>query len=176
MESTFLLRKKFDKTYPYLKNLRNRCEANGIEVDEFLMRYSGIECNIIDAHGKVEKVEETFIFFDQTKGEKIIIATGTEKPESFLTLIGFEVGYFHGKENIFSSIWHELVAGEIEDLVDYVPKLNLFYLFDDYEIAKNYLEQHHQLQKNGMDVENGEYFEVIAVYEWKKYHRQRKIS
>lgn len=97
-----------------------------------------------------------------------VISSPSEMP-SFLQdqsiKLGYDVGVCEEEKTIYSSIFHEILFGVVDELVTYKNHLNENLLFPNRAIAENYVEVHNAMSAQGRDVED---YETMTVYEiWK---------
>jgi hypothetical protein len=79
--------------------------------------------------------------------------------------IGYDVGVCEKESTIYSSIFHEILFGIIDELVVYKDFLNENLLFPDRSLAEKYVELHDEMSAQGKDVED---YEKMTIYEiWK---------
>lgn len=73
-------------------------------------------------------------------------------------------GFYSFEYSSYSSIFHEVLFGKIQQLVEYKIFLNEHLLFSDKSLAEQYVKLHAELAAQGKDVEN----EPMKIYEiWK---------
>lgn len=81
--------------------------------------------------------------------------------------MGFDVGICEDVEtSVYSSIFNEVLFGNIKELVDYKCYLNENFLFQNRPAAAQYVDLHNGLSKLGKDVED--YFEMTIYEVWKQ--------
>lgn len=79
--------------------------------------------------------------------------------------LGYDVGMCEEEATIYSSIFHELIFGYYEELINYKSLLNENLLFPDRSSAEKYVKTHNELSAQGKSVED--YMEMIIYEIWK---------
>ncbi len=86
--------------------------------------------------------------------------------ENQTTKIGYDVGVCDEEKTVYSSIFHEILFGHLDELVDYKRILNENLLFPDRSLAEKYVKLHDQMSAEGESVED---YEKMTIYEvWKQ--------
>jgi hypothetical protein len=68
---------------------------------------------------------------------------------------------------LYSSIFNEVLFGNLAKLNDFYNVLNSHLLFTSKDIAQKYASIHHELLENGADVENDEDMEIYNIWKYK---------
>ena len=80
--------------------------------------------------------------------------------------MGYDVGVCDEEKTIFSSIFNEILFGNLDELISYKDLLNENLLFPDRSLAEKYVSLHDTLSEEGKGVED---YEKMIVYEiWKQ--------
>ena len=79
--------------------------------------------------------------------------------------LGYDIGACDEEVTIYSSIFHEIIFGHLEELVNYKDLLNENLLFPNRALAEKYVETHNEMSAQGKDVED--YMEMIIYEIWK---------
>ena len=80
--------------------------------------------------------------------------------------VGYDVGVCEEGKTIYSSIFNEILFGNLDELIAYKDFLNEHLLFSDKFLAEKYVSLHNELSAQGKDVED---YEEMIVYEIWKY-------
>lgn len=81
--------------------------------------------------------------------------------------VGFDYGILEEITCTYSSIFHEVLFGKMDELVLYIDKLNEHLLFPTKDFAEDYFRTHHKLSLEGKDVEHEEYMEIYEIWKYK---------
>lgn len=97
-----------------------------------------------------------------------VLSTPSEMP-SFLNeqaiKAGYDIGVCEEESTIYSSIFHEILFGVVDELVTYKDFLNENFLFPDRSLAEKYVGVHNEMSAKGKDVED--YMEMTIYEIWK---------
>ncbi len=80
--------------------------------------------------------------------------------------LGFDVGICEEEGTVYSSIFHEILFGFVDELVSYKDYLNDNFLFPDRSLAEKYVAVHNEMSAQGKDVED--YMEMIIYEVWQQ--------
>ena len=79
---------------------------------------------------------------------------------------GYDVGVCEEEKTIYSSVFNEILFGNIAELVAFKCHLNVGLLFPTYSLANNYVDIHNEMSAQGRDVED---YEEMIIYEIWRY-------
>ncbi len=162
-----------DSPSPYLESHKRVSEFT---VSQLIRKYQGFEGDLIEYFplkmNEFEFDETTKYSFEQSIDRNLItlliVDNSIELPASYQKLlqwVGFDVGVCEKDKTIYSSIFNEVLFGNIEDLIVYKDTLNDALLFPSKTLALQYVGTHDELSDQGRDVED---YEKMSIYEvWK---------
>ena len=145
-----------------------------LSVGEILNKYRGFEGDLIAIFRlKKDESETDVIFHILTEGKVSknhiilhVISDPDVMPFSLkeqVFLVGYDIGLCE-EEAIYSSIFHEILFGHLDELVAFKDTLNENFLFGNKSLAEEYVKLHNELSKQGKDVED--YMEMIIYEIW----------
>lgn len=79
--------------------------------------------------------------------------------------LGYDIGICEEESTIYSSVFHEILFGIVNELVAYKDCLNENFLLPDRSVAEKYVEVHNEMSAQGKDVED--YMEMTLYEVWK---------
>lgn len=148
----------------------------GLTAQEIVSTYQGFEGELVCFF----EVKENANDFKKMKDEGLklkqlgscfllnVLSTPSEMP-SFLNdqaiKVGYDVGVCEEESTIYSSIFHEILFGVVDELVTYKDFLNENFLFPDRSLAEKYVGVHNEMSAKGKDVED--YMEMTIYEIWK---------
>ncbi len=140
------------KTWPSLEKT-----IPELSVETIVDKYQGFEGDLID-HFLVEndvadykqKLDEFLRYKDLENCFLLhLISNQTLTPSQLQTQadsLGYDIGFCNGKNlAVYSSIFHEILFGHINELVTYKNLLNKELLFPSKEVAENYVRLHDEM-------------------------------
>lgn len=144
-----------------------------LSVKEIVAKYKGFEGEIVfffeineNINDFRAKEDECLRFKELGSCFLLCVTSSTEKIPSFLNgqaiKLGYDVGVCEEEKTIYSSIFHEILFGIVDELVVFKDFLNENLLFPDKSLAEKYVEVHNEMSAQGRDVED---YEEMAVYE-----------
>ncbi len=163
---------KYDDSSFYWDYLLNHKKIHGLSVEEIINRYQGFEgdiisfslfCenqNLLKANLYSKKLESSLLLH-VFSGDFMI----PEYLKMQLVHQGYDIGVCEQEKTIYSSIFNEILFGNIPELIVYQEFLNNNFLFPDRMIAEEYVTLHNKLSILQKDVED--YEEVIVYDIWK---------
>ncbi len=176
MYNTVLL-EQFSPSSECWQYLIRKKKIQDLTVEEVVKSYQGFEGELISIFSSdVEIVNvEAYINlevnvngFDNRR--LIYVVSEPEVPPSLLkkqpVFMGYDVGVCDEEKTIYSSIFNEVIFGNLVDLVNFKKFLNKNLLFPESLFAIEYVEMHDQLSAQGKDVED---YEKMVIYEIWKY-------
>jgi hypothetical protein len=159
------------------KNLIRKKKLNQYSVEDIVKKYNGFEGDIVfsDLIGKnfIDVFEEYRSLFENYKSENYHLLCVCENDttvilENFFEMIGYDFGICICEEDsIYSSIFNEILFGNVEQLISFKDCLNANLLFPNKELANKYLQLHHDLLLLNMDVEHDEDMQIYEIWKYK---------
>lgn len=160
--------KKVDESSYSWKNLIKRNRIAELSVKEVVSKYQGFAGELISSNpiSFINKISEK----SDTEGLTMLcLISNPDKVsanlESYFTKVGYEFGKCH--EDIYSSIFSEILFGCTEELSSWKSKLNEYFLFETKSLAKEYASFHHQQLLAGNDVEWEDYMKIWEIWMYK---------
>lgn len=151
------------KTWP---GLTKKKKISGLSVEEIVGKYQGFEGGLIyhfAAEDDIDKYKtnlnkllnyenlENCYLLDLISNQTVIPAYLQSQADH----LGYDVGFCDGETSaIYSSIFHEVLFGHIDELIAYKDQLNTRFLFPSKDIAAEYVHLHDQMSAQGRDVED----------------------
>ena len=160
----------------FWKNLTKDKRIKELSVEEVLDKYQGFEGELVF----FQPINETDITLSisikkclelkKINNCSMLYVISDNKKNNFLrkkaSQIGYDVGVCEEEKTIYSSIFHEILFGHLDQLVAFKDFLNEDLLFSDRSIAEKYVKLHDELSAQGMNVED---YEPMTIYEiWKQ--------
>ena len=147
-----------------------------LSVEKVIDKYQGFEGEFVcyfDVSEGVNNFEE--MLNECLKYKKLgsclllhIISEPTTMPaflKNHTAKLGYDVGICEKEKRIFSSIFHEILFANLDELAIYNDLLNENFLFSDRSLAKEYIKTHDEMSAQGKDVED---YEKMTIHEiWK---------
>ena len=171
MNKLILLERDFPRSY-----LETHNRVKELSVDQVVKKYQGFQGDLIRCaplkDNKLELGEDIQYFLNQGARENHLALCITENslkiPQTYKNLVyfvGFDVGVCEQEKTIYSSLFNEVLFGNIDELIVYKDALNEHLLLPSEALALQYIITHDQLSAEGKDVED---YEKMNVYEiWK---------
>lgn len=148
-----------------------------LSVKEVIDCYQGFQGELVSCYevrdiGELKNKLDEYIEYEQI-GKCFILhllSAPTGMPthlQTRATKLGYDVGFCDCEEEaIYSSIFHEVLFGNINELVSYKDLLNENFLFTDQFLAEKYIATHNEMSAQGKDVED---ITEMIIYEiWKR--------
>jgi len=148
-----------------------------LTVEEILKKYQGFEGDLIGYFpiekndNELNEIINTCSDEIKSKNNLMFYLHSDFSEEVPLTIknqskfVGYDVGVCDEEKTIFSSIFNEILFGQLSDLIIFKDYLNNDFLFPNKQIAETYVNLHNQLSKEGKGVED---YELMTIYElWK---------
>lgn len=156
-------------------NLEKDKRIMELSVQEILNKYQGFDGELISCFSIEGSNNNLNTYLDEclelnklSDCNLLHILTGSEGMPSYLReqsiQMGYEVGAFDEEGNIYSSIFNEILFGNVEELVVFKKALNDHLLFSDKFAAEKYIEMHHEMSIQGKDVENGVEMNIYEIW------------
>jgi hypothetical protein len=160
--------------WPSLIRKKNISE---LSVEEVVSKYQGFEGELICSF-EIKKAEDNFnkIVNECLELKELgsclilhVISNHEEMAPFFekqVIKMGFDVGICEKEKTVYSSIFHEVLFGTLDELISYKNLLNENLLFPDRSLAEKYVNLHDQMSAQGKDVED---YEKMVIYEvWRQ--------
>lgn len=176
MHKLFLI-EKYSPCCSFWKNLIKGNKIEGMSVEEVIKKYQGFEGKLL-TYFSLEKneylskneLEECLEYQRVLNCIFLHLLSGNSKMTDFYqhtVFMGYDVGICEDDEtSVYSSIFNEVLFGNINELISYKEKLNENFLFQDRPRAEEYVDEHNKLSECGRDVED--YFEMNIYEVWKQ--------
>lgn len=162
---------------PFWPNLLKDKRVEGLSIQEIINKYQGFEGDLISFFDAYDNELEIKQFINENLGLKKIepnyrllhVLSDNDKIPLFLReqtkKMGYDVGVCKEEWTIYSSIFHEILFGSVDELVAYKECLNEHFLFPSREIAEEYVIIHHEMSQLGKDVEDYMEMNIYEVWE-----------
>ncbi|MGK5594135.1 MAG: hypothetical protein ACSNEK_02100 [Parachlamydiaceae bacterium] len=174
-----ILIERYSPAYEWWSSIVKFNRVLNLTPEQLVKKYKGFEGSLINYFSNEEDSDQLLGFYGQyiefqknSPGLSLLhlFAGETAAPslEQIATKVGYDVGFLCCKSNnIYSSIFNEILLGDQEELVAYREHLNKHLLFDAPSFADEYVVQHKWLEDKGRDVEQ----DPMIVYEvWEHHH------
>ena len=171
-----LLLKRYSKTSALWGNLVKSKTSLTLTTQELLTKYAGFEgesiyfSEITSINNFKEKINE-LLELKKSEHGRLFFITDIDEDLSLFPLhehahkVGYEVGTFDDDDSFFSSIFHEILFGKLEELTHFTNLLNKNLLFPDVSTAKNYIKEHSTLSQLGKSVEDYMPLKIYEIWE-----------
>lgn len=162
-------------------NLVRQKRLDNLSVEEVLRKYKGFESEpvfhfLLDNEGSETALMDSQIAEGiktcleiKKKHDCIMlhILSGKHITSKILetqsTAVGFDVGVCNKESTLYSSIFNEILFGNLDELIFFKKYLNEHLLFSEHALAQKYLDLHNELSAQGRDVEDYEEMEIYEV-------------
>lgn len=175
MAYKFVLIKKYDVNHSYIKNSKKQRNI----IENFLKQYSGFEGSDIFYYEEERILPKLNDFIhecreaikNENKSDYLLLYLGTSiKVPVIVNKEAKKIGYDYGikveENSIYSSIFHEILFGRLEELIAFKNQLNEHLLFPTREVAEEYARVHHKLDEEGKGVEWEEDMEIFEIWKF----------
>lgn len=144
-------------------------------VQETVDKYKGFEGDIIfynfidNESCNIFGEYESLIKQNESKKYHLLCACTDEffLPESKFEKAGYDFGICEEDYTIYSSIFNEILFGNIEELINFKYYLNENLLFQNRELANEYAILHHNLLIKNVDVEHDEHMQTYEIWKYR---------
>lgn len=166
---SFVITTPLTPSEDWLKRLKSNIK--GLSPEQVLKKYMGFEAKSHEYFPPTEDVNG-LINIIGPKSHELSLLLVIPDPQSFHPIgnpvkLGYDVGRCEEEDgNVYSSIFHEILFGHVQELAAYGDVLNNHLLFPTLSKAKQYVEFHDKLAREGKDVED---YMVMEIYEIWKY-------
>ncbi len=157
--------KRYGPLSLFWPNLLGRKQLPELSVEELLIQYQGFEGELVsnDLAGSQK--------YSETSDHLVLhVVSGPDTLSSLeaasIECVGYDVGVCEDEKTLYSSIFNEILFGQLDVLLTYKKALNGHLLFPNRSVAEEYIELHDGLAQAGEDVEG---YEKMSMYEiWRK--------
>lgn len=172
MNKIILIRKYTPASCRFWNNLVRDKTIVQLTAEEIVNQYQGFEGEIIAVFSVNEDTLETinkYIVLNKEQNYCLLLVVNKNKDipnflKNHVVQVGFDYGILEEISCAYSSIFHEVLFGKIDELVMFKDKLNEHLLFPTQDLAKDYYHIHHKLFLEGKDVEHEEYMEIYEIW------------
>ncbi|MDO9390521.1 MAG: hypothetical protein Q7U71_01970 [bacterium] len=184
--SGIIIIKKYDENHLLWKKMIDNTKLiKRISLKDAVSKYKGFEGRIINLKqnnivnskycwlndNELESIENYFAKeFDVKKYNLLLISNYDRvfnEDNLKYSFAGYDYGMCFSEDNIYSSIFHEVLFGNNNALTEFNNKLNNNLLFPSYEIAKQYALIHKKLESGNGHVESDEEMEIYKLWHLK---------
>ena len=171
-----VLIEKYLPTSIFWSNLIKNKRVEELSVEEILNKYQGFEGELI-AFFSVQESELNLNktiheYLEMKNSNQYLLLHAISNSEAMapslmnqVLRVGYDVGVCEEEKTIYSSIFNEILFGNIDRLIVYKNLLNENLLFPDRVLAEKYVSLHNDLSAQGEGVED---YEEMIIYEiWK---------
>lgn len=170
-----LIERDIDK-YKQWKTLIRDNKSTNLSVRDVVNKYQGFEGEIIKSINyngnqiEFQKEIETITSLDTKNCILLHVISENSSPPEFIRnqalCLGYDVGICDEEQTVYSSIFHEILFGHLQELTEFKSFLNDSFLFSDKYQSEKYIYLHNQLSLQGKDVED--YMQIIPYSLWKQ--------
>jgi len=172
-----ILVKRYDDSDLLWSNLVKTLKVPNFTVKEVLKKYQGFEgdfLNLFDLNDDSKANSEVISQSSKIKNENnclmYFVISDFEQVSALIekeaVKVGYDVGVCEEDATPYSSIFNEILFGNLNELIEYRKKLNEHFLFESYDIAVSYVDLHNELSLKGKGVED---YQSMQIYEMWKY-------
>lgn len=167
---------RYSKLSFFWENLLKKNKLTQFTVEQVINKYKGFEGNVIefcyfdDIHNNFEEKLNQCKELQQLSNCLLlhVFSQNCEIPffvKNSSQKIGYDVGICEFEGMFYSSIFNEVLFGNVDELISYKDFLNENLLFQDRSLAEQYVDLHQVLDSKGKNVEH----EEMIIYEiWKQ--------
>lgn len=174
--SKVILVERYSPVSFFWENLLKWNRLTEFSVEEVIRKYQGFEGDLIfflkDSNDfcSLEDIKEKYKRYENFEGRSLMCVSTEEAHSSFILektyLVGYDVGVCEEEKTLYSSIFNEIIFGNLNELITWKNFLNENLLFSDKKLAENYLSVHNVLSIQGKSVED---YEEMKIYEIRKF-------
>lgn len=173
MNSSVLIKRDYSMSY-----LAEHHRMQELTVDQVVDKYLGFEGEFVLSYPLLDDQElmraQTQDFLEVKDSDNELILNVIEEPDLMPSVIkkqshflGYEVGFCEYDATIYSSIFNEVLFGNVQELISYKEVLNEHLLLPDRALAAEYIKLHDELSARGAHVED--YFKMVIYEIWKPH-------
>lgn len=159
-------------------NLEKKMKIPGLSVEQVLSQYQGFEGDLIemlsikgDVGEQKELIKKCKTFCSNPKQVVLFVVSSGNSLPKFLQantrFVGYDIGTCEEDKTIYSSVFNEILFGNVSELTSQKKWLNENWLFPEILPAEKYVALHEMLAGQGEDVED---YEKLAIYEIWQYN------
>ena len=144
-----------------------------MSVEDIVEKYHGFEGESIDflpMEINPLELEEIWKKNCQKPGFSILIVLPSNGDLNFLenkaSFLGYDYGICEEDKSIYSSIFNEILFGNILELISYKDRLNESFLFPSAPLTEKFVQLHHELLLKGKDVEADEDMKIFGIWKY----------
>jgi hypothetical protein len=181
MACKILVIEKIEKFKFFIIHLRKQNTFSNLSVEQVLKKYDGFEGACLECISEKQgsKILDSICIkllgsLGRNKNNFILLYLGVpgKKIPTFINehfyFAGYEYGFIKDEINTYSSIFNEILFGDISELISFNKRLNQALLFDDLKTATDYLHTHQKLSKEGKEVSYEKDMRLFEVWKFKK--------
>lgn len=172
-----LILKRYSNSSYCWHNLERKLKIPELSVEQVLSQYHGFEGDLVEMlsiKGNEKEQEEVIkkckIFHSIPKHIVLFSVSSYNSLPKFLKattcFVGYDIGICEEDKTIYSSIFNEILFGNVSELIYQQKNLNENWLFPEILFAEKYIALHERLSGRGEDVED---YEKLAIYEIWQY-------
>jgi hypothetical protein len=164
-------------TYDALGRRIEKLKISELSVEQVLSQYHGFEGDLVemllikgDEEEQKEVIKKCQIFYSIPKHVVLFVVSYDNSLPKFLKatarFVGYDIGTCEEGKKIYSSVFNEILFGNVPELISQQNILNQNRLLPDILSAEKYIALHGMLASRGEDVED---YEKLAIYEIWQY-------
>lgn len=170
---------KYGESSFFWPNLLRLKQIKELSVNDLLIKYQGFEGDLLymasfesqqnKTNALTEIIREQH---DEIKENKCAVLHVLSESDAIPNVLfeeaihlGYDVGVCEKEKTIYSSIFNEILFGNLSELMDFKNVLNENFLFPNILVAKKYIKIHAELSRKGKGVED--YEDMLAYNMWK---------
>jgi YD repeat-containing protein len=164
-------------TYDALGRRIEKLKISELSVEQVLSQYHGFEGDLVemllikgDEEEQKEVIKKCQIFYSIPKHVVLFVVSYDNSLPKFLKatarFVGYDIGTCEEGKTIYSSVFNEILFGNVPELISQQNILNQNRLLPDILSAEKYIALHGMLASRGEDVED---YEKLAIYEIWQY-------
>ncbi len=176
MTKLVILEKHSNSSYCW-HNLEKKLKIPELSVEQVLNQYQGFEGDLVEMlsiKGNEEEQKEVIkkckIFHSIQKHIVLFVVSSGNSLPKFLKdttrFVGYDIGICEEDKTIYSSVFNEILFGNVPELICQQKNLNENWLFPKILSTEKYVALHEMLASRGEDVED---YEKLAIYEVWQY-------
>lgn len=162
--------------YSSWPSLQHKQKIPELTVQEIVSKYQGFEGELISFFEVKENADDfKKMMIEYLELNKLgncfilhVISTQSTIPDflkDHLIKLGYDVGVCEKEATVYSSIFHEILFGIVNELIVFKECLNENLLFPNRDLAEKYVKVHNEMSALGKDVED--YMEMKIYEVWR---------
>ena len=163
-----VLLKKYSPSSLCWPNLLKSKGNSGLVIEEILQKYEGFEGELIEFWLSFASPFDLEKIYRKSEGLLLLFACPDNPIHlpllSQFSLVGYDFGVCEDDKTIYSSIFNEILFGNIEQLISCQTYLNDHLLFPTRDLAEQYSALHHDLLILGEDVEDDADMKIYEIW------------